>query len=252
MEENRREEEAFLASVEKRAFRMAQMAVGNREDALDIVQEAMFGWVRRYRHKPDESWKPLFYRVLNSRISDWHRRRRVRDQLRKMIQKLIRGLTITALAACLALVWPAPPCPAAEGGVPWHELDKEEQAILGRLAEKWDDLSPERQQRLLKGARRWQAMTPQQREQAQQRLKSWKNLSPERRENIRKRYQWYKSLPPEEQARLKEARQRYLEMPEEDRRELRRRWQNIPPERRRAIRERWLRMTPEERQEFIQ
>lgn len=83
MEENRREVEAFLASVEKRAFRMAQMAVGNREDALDIVQEAMFGWVRRYRHKPDESWKPLFYRVLNSRISDWHRRRRVRDQLRK-------------------------------------------------------------------------------------------------------------------------------------------------------------------------
>lgn len=74
--------EAFLASVEKRAFYMAHMATGHREEALDIVQDAMFGWVRRYRRKPEGLWKPLFYRVLSSRISDWHRRRRVRDRFR--------------------------------------------------------------------------------------------------------------------------------------------------------------------------
>jgi RNA polymerase sigma-70 factor (ECF subfamily) len=74
--------EAFLASVEKRALHMAQMATGHREEALDIVQEAMFGWARRYPYKPETLWKPLFYRVLNSRISDWHRRRRVRERLR--------------------------------------------------------------------------------------------------------------------------------------------------------------------------
>lgn len=83
MEDGQRKLEAFLASIEGRAFRMALMATGNREDALDIVQDAMFGWVRRYRQKPDSLWKPLFYRVLGSRISDWRRRRRVRDRFRK-------------------------------------------------------------------------------------------------------------------------------------------------------------------------
>ena len=31
----------FLASIESRAFRIAQMATHNRDDALDIVQEAI-------------------------------------------------------------------------------------------------------------------------------------------------------------------------------------------------------------------
>lgn len=83
LEEGGRKIEAFLAAVESRAFRMAQMATGNREEALDIVQEAMFGWVQRYRLKPEDLWKPLFYRVLNSRITDWHRRQRVRRRFRK-------------------------------------------------------------------------------------------------------------------------------------------------------------------------
>lgn len=83
MEDGQWKLEAFLASIEGRAFRMALMATGNREDALDIVQDAMFDWVRRYRRKPDSLWKPLFYRVLSSRISDWGRRRRVRDRFRK-------------------------------------------------------------------------------------------------------------------------------------------------------------------------
>lgn len=78
----RRKVDAFLASVEKRAFQMARMATGHREEAFDIVQDAMLGWVRRYRHKPEALWKPLFYRVLGSRISDWRRRRRVRDRFR--------------------------------------------------------------------------------------------------------------------------------------------------------------------------
>ena len=53
---------------------MAAMAVGNREDALDIVQDAMFALVRRYRHKQREQWRPLFFTILNNRITDWHRR----------------------------------------------------------------------------------------------------------------------------------------------------------------------------------
>ncbi|WP_043315532.1 RNA polymerase sigma factor [Microbulbifer sp. HZ11] len=67
----------FLASVEKRAYSMAAMAVGNREDALDIVQDAMFALVRRYSHKQREQWRPLFFTILNNRITDWHRRHKM-------------------------------------------------------------------------------------------------------------------------------------------------------------------------------
>jgi len=83
LQDNRPKMDAFLASVEKRAFYMARMATGNREDALDIVQEAMFSWVRYYQTKPETLWKALFYRVLNSRINDWYRRRRVRHRVRR-------------------------------------------------------------------------------------------------------------------------------------------------------------------------
>jgi len=77
--ENRRALNDFLANVEKRAFRMAEIATGDREHALDIVQDAMLSLVRRYRHKPEAEWGPLFHRILQSRIRDWYRRSRVRN-----------------------------------------------------------------------------------------------------------------------------------------------------------------------------
>ena len=61
---------------------MAQIATGSREDALDIVQDAMFGLVKRYAEKSEEEWKPLFFRILQSRIRDWYRRSRVRRRWR--------------------------------------------------------------------------------------------------------------------------------------------------------------------------
>jgi RNA polymerase sigma-70 factor (ECF subfamily) len=70
----------FLRSVERRALRMAELATGNRDEALDLVQDAMFGFVRHYSAKPPADWAPLFYRVLDSRLNDWHRRRQVRGR----------------------------------------------------------------------------------------------------------------------------------------------------------------------------
>ncbi len=80
--------DSFLASVERRAFRIAQMAVGSTEDALDIVQDAMFGLVKRYADKPPSDWKPLFYRILMSRIRDWYRRRSVRNRWRAWLRNI--------------------------------------------------------------------------------------------------------------------------------------------------------------------
>ena len=71
----------FLAEVEKRAFRMAQVAVRDVDEALDIVQDAMFTLVRKYAHKPRNEWRPLFYRILQNRITDSHRRNKVKRRL---------------------------------------------------------------------------------------------------------------------------------------------------------------------------
>jgi RNA polymerase sigma-70 factor (ECF subfamily) len=70
----------FLKSLERRALRMAELATGQREEALDLVQDAMFGFVRHYAGKPQAEWTPLFYRVLDNRLNDWHRRRQVRTR----------------------------------------------------------------------------------------------------------------------------------------------------------------------------
>ncbi len=57
---------------------MAELATGNRDDALELVQEAMLALVRRYARRPEQEWKPLFYRILENGIRDWHRRRAAR------------------------------------------------------------------------------------------------------------------------------------------------------------------------------
>jgi RNA polymerase sigma-70 factor (ECF subfamily) len=71
----------FLASVERRAFRIAQMAVRDRDEALDIVQGAMLRLARGYARRPTEEWKPLFYRILYNGIRDWQRRSAVRSRI---------------------------------------------------------------------------------------------------------------------------------------------------------------------------
>lgn len=70
--------DAFLAGVERRAFRMAELALGHREDALDVVQEAMLRLVA-YRERPAAEWTPLFWSILRSQVTDRHRRNRVRQ-----------------------------------------------------------------------------------------------------------------------------------------------------------------------------
>jgi RNA polymerase sigma-70 factor, ECF subfamily len=71
----------FLASVELKAFRIAQITLRHEEDALDVVQDAMFQLARAYGERPAEEWKPLFYRILENRIRDVQRRRMVRNRV---------------------------------------------------------------------------------------------------------------------------------------------------------------------------
>jgi RNA polymerase sigma-70 factor (ECF subfamily) len=73
--------DSFLMGVERRAFRIAQIALSHEADALDVVQDAMLQLSTRYASRPAEEWKPLFYRILQNRIRDVQRRRSVRNRV---------------------------------------------------------------------------------------------------------------------------------------------------------------------------
>ena len=76
-----RELEKFLAEIERRAFRMAQVALRDPDDALDVVQDAMLKLARNYAARPSAEWRPLFYRIMENGIRDLQRRRAVRKRI---------------------------------------------------------------------------------------------------------------------------------------------------------------------------
>ena len=78
---DKRELNRFLADVDRRALRIAEIAVRDRDEALDIVQEAMLRLARNYGERPAAEWPPLFYRILQNGVRDWHRRQAVRRRV---------------------------------------------------------------------------------------------------------------------------------------------------------------------------
>ncbi len=66
--------DGFLSDIAARAFRFAELGLRHREDALDVVQDAMMKMLA-YRERPAAEWTPLFWSILRSRIVDAQRRR---------------------------------------------------------------------------------------------------------------------------------------------------------------------------------
>ena len=88
---SRSELSAFLASVERRAFKQAVFAVRDEEAALDIVQDAMLRLSERYGDRAAEELPPLFQRILQNAIRDWFRRQKVRSLWMTLFSSLGAG-----------------------------------------------------------------------------------------------------------------------------------------------------------------
>ena len=70
---------AFLAEVERRAFKQAMFAVRDEDAALDVVQDAMLKLTENYSGKPAAELPMLFQRILQNTIHDHFRRQKVRS-----------------------------------------------------------------------------------------------------------------------------------------------------------------------------
>ena len=88
---SRSELEAFLKSIERRAFKQAVFAVRDEEAALDIVQDAMLRLAEKYGHRPAAELPLLFHRIVQNAIRDWFRRQKVRSLWTTLVSSLGSG-----------------------------------------------------------------------------------------------------------------------------------------------------------------
>jgi RNA polymerase sigma-70 factor (ECF subfamily) len=79
---------AFLAEVERRAFKQAMFAVRDEDAALDIVQDAMLRLTEKYAGNPAPELPLLFQRILQNVIHDWFRRQKVRSTWTTLLSAL--------------------------------------------------------------------------------------------------------------------------------------------------------------------
>lgn len=85
---SREELSAFLAAVERRAFKQAVFALRNDESALDAVQDAMMKLAEKYADRPADELPLLFQRILQNVIRDAFRRRKVRSTWTTLLSAL--------------------------------------------------------------------------------------------------------------------------------------------------------------------
>lgn len=111
----------FLAGIERRALRIAEIELANRDDALDVLQDAMLAFAKAYAGHPEADWAPLFHRVLASRIADFRRR----DAVRRRFRVWFRAEPDAGAEDPLALV-----ADGAEPGPPGRLADGEARGAL--------------------------------------------------------------------------------------------------------------------------
>jgi RNA polymerase sigma-70 factor (ECF subfamily) len=83
--------DAFLASVERKAYRIGCYALRDEQAALDVVQDSMLRLFEKYAQRPSDEWPALFFTILNHRIADTHRWMRLREAGGKLVSLFRRS-----------------------------------------------------------------------------------------------------------------------------------------------------------------
>ena len=65
--------DSFLRDCQKQAYGIANLAIKNSADSLDVIQNTMIAFVKYYPSKPEDQWRALFYKVLQNKINDHFR-----------------------------------------------------------------------------------------------------------------------------------------------------------------------------------
>ncbi len=82
--EQSRQLEVFLQQVRAGALKYAACRCRDEDAALDVLQDAMIGFVDSAADFPQQAWKSLFYKILQRRISDRYRKHQWRNRLAQM------------------------------------------------------------------------------------------------------------------------------------------------------------------------
>jgi len=76
---------AFLTDIRTPALKYAQLRLSQEETALDLLQDSMMDFVSAKEPYEVKLWSGLFYKILNRRIADWHRKQYRRQKLIQII-----------------------------------------------------------------------------------------------------------------------------------------------------------------------
>ncbi len=74
----------FFAAEEQKAFSVVRLSIDNDDDALDIIQDAMLKFVSHYAGKNPSDWKPLFYKIIYRKLTDYYRKRHFRSGIMRL------------------------------------------------------------------------------------------------------------------------------------------------------------------------
>ena len=85
----REELSAFLAGVERRAFKQVMLTVRNEAVALDVVQDAMLKLTEHYSDRPALELPLLFTRIVQNATHDYFRRLKVQSTWVTLFSSLI-------------------------------------------------------------------------------------------------------------------------------------------------------------------
>jgi RNA polymerase sigma-70 factor (ECF subfamily) len=72
---NENEVNRFLKGIEKKSLTIIRYHTKNSDDSFDILQDSMISFVSKYSKVKEEEAAPLFYRITQNKINDWHRKK---------------------------------------------------------------------------------------------------------------------------------------------------------------------------------